>query len=359
MRIENRMLKNSLTLNEKTEFIMIDVFKLICALLVVCIHFNPLNDINSDLNFWLTQILARIAVPFFFITSGFFGYLAMQEKTKFIKYIKRIIKLYLLYTIVYLPRIIYGWYVLEDFSMKTIVRFIGAFFITSSYFHLWYFVALIVASCIVYFLINKVKDKYIVVIASVLYVVGVLGNAYKNLFVDLPIIGQIISLYTEFFSSTKNGLFFGFLFVALGYMIRKYSYKIRNNTKIYAILVGLAFIIMNFEEYFAKYLTNHDSQDMIFTTPIVAVLLFLTLSFIKVEKVYLDKGIFCRKLSVLIFGFHMFVSFYFNIINTNVLNWDLNSLEYYSVVVLFTVALAVVIINLQKKKRFDLLKLLY
>ena len=50
----------------------IDYFRVIAAFLVITIHTSPLADINGQADFMLTRILARIAVPFFFMTSGFF-----------------------------------------------------------------------------------------------------------------------------------------------------------------------------------------------------------------------------------------------------------------------------------------------
>ena len=56
---------------ERKNYYALDVAKLICALLVICIHTGPLLDISSDANFVLVQVLARLAVPLFFVISGF------------------------------------------------------------------------------------------------------------------------------------------------------------------------------------------------------------------------------------------------------------------------------------------------
>lgn len=55
----------------------IDIAKFVRAILVVTIHVSPLRTAaetgwTSYLNFGLSQSLARTAVPFFFVTSGFF-----------------------------------------------------------------------------------------------------------------------------------------------------------------------------------------------------------------------------------------------------------------------------------------------
>ena len=50
----------------------LDYFKLIAALLVVAIHTSPLATLNADADFILTRVIARVAVPFFLMVSGYF-----------------------------------------------------------------------------------------------------------------------------------------------------------------------------------------------------------------------------------------------------------------------------------------------
>ena len=56
----------------KKKYAMIDIAKYISALLVVCIHTFPFYEISETLNTYWIQTICRIAVPFFFTTSGFF-----------------------------------------------------------------------------------------------------------------------------------------------------------------------------------------------------------------------------------------------------------------------------------------------
>ena len=49
----------------------IDLFKFIFSLLVICIHTNPLLDVNSKANLIVSGLLASFAVPYFFVVSGY------------------------------------------------------------------------------------------------------------------------------------------------------------------------------------------------------------------------------------------------------------------------------------------------
>ena len=50
----------------------LDWFRPVAAALVVAIHTGPLLSWDTGVNYLLTDILARVAVPFFFAVTGFF-----------------------------------------------------------------------------------------------------------------------------------------------------------------------------------------------------------------------------------------------------------------------------------------------
>ena len=44
----------------------LDIFRIIAALLVISIHTSPFSGISENFDFFVTRIVARVAVPFFF-----------------------------------------------------------------------------------------------------------------------------------------------------------------------------------------------------------------------------------------------------------------------------------------------------
>lgn len=50
----------------------LDIFRLAAAFLVVAIHTSPLSSFSAEGDFFLTRVLARTAVPFFFMVTGQF-----------------------------------------------------------------------------------------------------------------------------------------------------------------------------------------------------------------------------------------------------------------------------------------------
>ena len=123
----------------------LDRFRLIAAFLVVAIHTSPLSSYSVEADFFLTRILARLAVPFFFLVTGRFvlaEYLAENKAsfTPILRYLKKILILYGISILLYLPIGVYAGHYneLTPFSFLRMLLFDGTFY------HLWYFPALII-----------------------------------------------------------------------------------------------------------------------------------------------------------------------------------------------------------------------
>ena len=56
----------------KPNYGWLDRFRIIAALAVIAIHTSPLATFHEGADFFLTRVLARIAVPFFFMVTGHF-----------------------------------------------------------------------------------------------------------------------------------------------------------------------------------------------------------------------------------------------------------------------------------------------
>lgn len=50
----------------------IDYFRMAAAFMVIAIHIAPFADWSEEADFLLTYCLGRVAVPFFFMTTGYF-----------------------------------------------------------------------------------------------------------------------------------------------------------------------------------------------------------------------------------------------------------------------------------------------
>ena len=84
---------------------VLDRVRLLAAFLAVCNHTAPLAGLAPEADFWLTRVLARIAVPFFLMVSGYF--LSQDGWRGTGRFLKRTLTLYAAAVLLYLPL---NWY---------------------------------------------------------------------------------------------------------------------------------------------------------------------------------------------------------------------------------------------------------
>lgn len=96
------------------EYNCIDLLKLIMAFFVIAIH-SGLSNITSGICKDILNDIFALAVPYFFITSGFLLFRktdinnwGSNDKKRLLRYLVKILKLYGAWTLIYLPLTIYG-----------------------------------------------------------------------------------------------------------------------------------------------------------------------------------------------------------------------------------------------------------
>lgn len=330
----------------------IDIMKFICSILIICIHTLPLVSVNPLLDDILVGILSRIAVPLFFISSGFLFYNKIGEdelnnKIIFLNYLKRIIQLYVGWSLVYF--ILYMINGSIDFNTINLFKKI---FITGIALQLWYFPALIFSISLMYIISKKVKINKVYIYLSIpLYLFGMLGTTYYSLLDKTPYIKDIMSRYINIFETTRNGLFFGFIFIIIGAYLSKEDNKI-NFKKDATILVISVVLLMVEAIFISKFTVNIYGRDMFIFLPLVAAYSFKIVLYIN-DKIKSRETIYkvLRNLSILIFGLHVGVM--------NVIRID-NSLINFLVITFITIVISMGIIILEKNKIFrSITKYLY
>lgn len=165
----------------------IEAFKFIAAVLVIAIHTSPLETYSADADFILTRVLARVAVPFFFMVTGYFVLPKCVERQGGLsvlkKYLIRLFLLYLAITAVYLPIQIYKGTFSEA---KGVLFFIKDFFAEGTFYHLWYLPASIYGVFLTVVLLRKCKLKQVQILSGILYVIGLFGDSYYGVFEGVP-----------------------------------------------------------------------------------------------------------------------------------------------------------------------------
>lgn len=210
-----------------------DAFKWLAAFLVVAIHTSPLESIWPYGDFLLTRIAARLAVPFFFMLTGYFT--VQVKKTE-----KKLFLLYLGVTCLYLPVQIYKYMGGETFTAGRILKDI---FFDGTFYHLWYLPACMLGLALMTLLLKCGKENA-VAISILLYVIGLLGDSYFGLVRLSPVLSKVYDGMFTCFSYTRNGIFMAPLFLILGRLFREKEKKRKQNKEKELILFLCSFVLM-------------------------------------------------------------------------------------------------------------------
>lgn len=203
-------------MNEKHFYPLVDYFKLLAAVLVVAIHTSPLTSISPEGDYILTRVIGRIAVPFFFMVTGYFilpG--AVTDGKRALKYLKRIGLIYLVSLLLYLPVGFYAGH-FKDADFLMVLKMI---FLDGTFYHLWYLPALILGFGLMVLLLRGLPVPAAGIVCSLLYIVGLLGDSYYGLIPESSFIYTFYQGLFHVFAYTRNGLFYAPVFLLLGYVI--------------------------------------------------------------------------------------------------------------------------------------------
>ena len=258
-------------MNTKNKYAGIDFFRVPAALLVVAIHTSPLTAIDAGADFFLTRVLARLAVPFFFMVTGQFvlsdyflsNNMACQKNAleKIWQYIRKILLLYGLSILIYLPIGIYAGH----YKNLTIQSVLQMLIFDGTFYHLWYFPACVIGVGIVCLLRHFFESRQVLFLTGMLYLAGLLGDSYFGIVMKFPAIAAIYEGGFKVWSYTRNGLFMAPVFLMLGviasnrYMKNK---KIRRNIIFHSIGFACSFLLMTIEAFTLRYyeFQRHDSM---------------------------------------------------------------------------------------------------
>lgn len=198
----------------------IDIFRLVCAIMVVAIHTHPFEELNEKLSFVATQIFPRIGVPFFFCIAGFYFTRKLLAGKPVKKQVFDLLSIYLFWSLVYfLKDFLFALYN-KDFSIFSIRKIFLAFFILGSSYHFWYFPALFFCMFLA-IVFNKFHSLRFLGISTIpLYIIGLLGCSYKTVGDRIPVINLLIN--SQHFTLIRRVILMGLPFFMLGYFVDQY-----------------------------------------------------------------------------------------------------------------------------------------
>lgn len=221
-----------------------DVLKFVLSITIVATH-------TSLLEGYITP-LVRLAVPAFFMISGYFFFgrinscnIKADQNAYLKKSVTHNLKLYFFWFAALLPLTLYvrkyhtlglfdgAWHLVRDFLF-------GSTFQSS-----WYIIALITGFTIVLFLSRKLPQWALIVIGVIFYVPSLLSSNYEFLLENFDFLREIGDSLSKVFLLPCRNFSVSILYIAIGKYLVEKNYE--GKTKRYAFTFILAFAALVLE----------------------------------------------------------------------------------------------------------------
>ena len=239
-------------------YVGIDYFRVIAAFLIVAIHTSLFASFSETGDFIFTRIIARVAVPFFFMTSGFFVISRYARNAKLGAFIKRTAVIYGAAILLYIPVNIYNGYFRMDNLLPNMIKDLV---FDGTLYHLWYLPASMIGAVIAWYLVKSLHYPKAMITASVLYFIGLFGDSYYGVAERIACINSFYDKLFQVTDYTRNGVFFAPIFFIIGGFIADNSRSqialeknILGFAVSFAMMCGEALILHHFD------LQRHDSM---------------------------------------------------------------------------------------------------
>ena len=328
-----------------------DVLKFVLSILIVATH-------TSFFEGYLTP-LVRLAVPAFFMISGYFFFSRTnscdtEEKKK--AYLKKSVthnlKLYLFWFILLLPLTLYirKYHTMGFFGGA--LHLVRDFLFGSTFQSSWYIVALITGFVIVLFLSEKISQSALIIIGVIFYIPSLLSSNYEFLLESSDLLKAAGESLSKVFLLPCRNFSVSILYIAIGKYLAEKNYE--GKTKKYTIT-----FLLSFAGLIAEYLALHFSGVKIEDTDCYIALPFAAYYLCKV---FLTLDITCkhsmvlRKISTVSYCAHMAV---FMVVGKlfkifEIPDWQ--NILHFAVTLVLTHLLSLVLIKLTEYKYFRFLK---
>lgn len=281
---------------------------------------------------YIVRMCVRWAVPFFFMTSGYF--LKCDIKS-FLKYLLHILIQYLFWTVFYALVLNLDIWSLWDFCSALRSGIITPF---------WYYSSLLLCVTVVWILFKVIKNSRIILaVCFIMFLIAIIGHTLTNVPAFDCINNSILMEFHERITgalTTRDGIFWGSFYIAIGKFLSLYKdtdvLKIKNEKK-YVVIMAVLFVITAIEECVVVYHNTGGCDVLLGTAPFVVMLFIYGLN----RRMDVKVGIFLRTMSTAIFVMHFLFVIVF-------MNLGMISVKLFISVVLCTLVVAFILACLKK-----------
>ncbi len=269
--------------NKSNVYECVDIMKFFFAVCIVALHAYAFDWFPRSVYFMIHKGVFRLAVPYFFVASGYFFTLKLPENYKQEgmrcavnqarnRYCRRILYPFVVFSVINTVQQCIsvgmkdGWTLDEAVGIVKHVVFMP-------YGGMWYLLASIVGIILLAEVVKRDRLHVGLVVGLVLYAFALLCNNYYFIAQKTPLIG-LVDGYLNWFVSPRNGVLTGFLFLSMGAKCRDWVGK-WSEKQLLCLLIPL--YILYIVEFVLLYVigTARDDGSLYIMQVLVVPMLFL------------------------------------------------------------------------------------
>lgn len=271
-------------MGKKRNFDSFDIAKFVLSAVIVSIHTGVGGRPESFIFPW-----ARIAVPIFFLITGylfFLGYIPAtpeRRKAKLTTFIKRNIQLYLFWYIVqFLPTFVFSHYY-EYGIVKSILLSLWDLIMGNGFVGSWYIIGSVIAVCIIVILMRYVSTIGLLCLSAPLYILCCLLSNYGNLFASSKVFMYLNGTLFQVIPPPYNNFIVALFWIVVGKAVFEYRDYIERFSKtvrgqsflLFGLAVSLA--LLELEYMFVHSYGLSYVNDCYILLPVPCTILFILL----------------------------------------------------------------------------------
>ena len=270
---------------QKINYQAVDLAKFFFCVCILFRHTGAYHEIPCS--WYFQHMLFCLAVPFFFVASGFFlgrkiWNSAPDQLPQIAKgYVNRLLYPYIIFTVI--NSIFAGRDLLAGGeSIKWTCLRLARAAIFYPYGALWYVWASIIGCILLCWFIKKNKLKLAMILGLLSYIFALLCNSYYFV-IEGTIFQRIADIYLKITTSARNGFFVGLLLLGIGVCLARHEQALheRKNVIRAAVCLAVSFLVLFSEVSFIQNKTFADDHSLFIAQLVVIPSLLVLLMNVK------------------------------------------------------------------------------
>ena len=293
----------------KPQYQWVDILKFFFCVCIIAMHTSLLAP---PVGFWVEKIIFRLGVPFFFAASGFFLSKSCRNRgaeASIKRYFLRLFQLLWVFSIVWIIQFAVDSIVISKAGIGKTLLLILQQIIFYPRGALWYIQASMVGALMLLPFFKRNRLSSAVILGVILYVFAEISNNYYFV-VQGTALQPVVDGYLKICLTSNNGVFVGFLFLALGAFVEQY--RLYERTALIRILLVISLVVYVAEIAATRTMLTEIGDGAFYLSQILAAPLLLAAAIPLLPRITNERAALLRNLSTGMYLLHTPIMWCYN-----------------------------------------------